>query len=279
MKPLLWCLPLCLLAGCALSGEHSASVDAPAPEETVSEPLARVDATRKLLDNAGMEELARTDPIAFLEETIQRYDREVHGYYVTLVKQERIGGKLNPTERVASSFREKPFSVLMDWKEGIDQVSKVLYVEGENKGKLLAKPAGWRSFVGIVSRDPKSADALKTSRFPITEFGLKKGALSALADWKTARKRSDLKVIFGGVKRLPELDKRPCWEMKRVNYPEPEYDGITQSTFYFDTENWLMTGSVLNGEGGRLIATYYFRDVRLNPEFPADTFTREALRK
>jgi hypothetical protein len=27
------------------------------------------------------------------------------------------------------------------------------------------------------------------------------------------------------------------------------------------------------------IATYYFRDLRLNPDFPPDTFTREGLKK
>ncbi len=291
MRHLLSCLPLCLLAGCAVGPEHPAPADSPVrPVATSNESDQAVksnrpnrepkaDSTHKPLDNAGMVELARTRPIAFLEETIRRYDRDVQGYTVTLIKSERIASKINPEERIECRFREKPFSVLMDWKEGIGLARKTLYVEGENGGNLLAMPAGWRSIVGIQSRDTRSDDAMKTSRFPITEFGLKKGALSALAAWKKAAKRGGLKVIYGGVKRLPELNDRPCWEMKRVDYPEPEDDGITQATFYFDTENWLQIGSILRGEGGQFIASYYFRDVKLNPELEAETFTREALKK
>jgi hypothetical protein len=225
-----------------------------------------------------MVRLAKTDPVAFLEDTMLRYNREVRGYTCTLIKHERIHGKVLPREVIACSFREKPFSVLMDWREGVGLAKKTLYVEGENDGKLLAMPAGWRRIAGIQSRDVKSADAMKTSRFPITEFGLKKGAEAALTPWKMAKKRGDLKVVYGGVKRLPELNKRPCWEMKRVNYPEPEDDGVTEATFYFDTENWLMTGSILRGEDGKLIAEYYFKDVELNPDFGDDVFTRKSLK-
>ncbi len=66
--------------------------------------------------------------------------------------------------------------------------------------------------------------------------------------------------------------------MKRVGYREPEEDGITESTFYFDTETWLMTGSILRGEEGKLIATYYFTDIKLNPEFSEDQFARKSLK-
>ena len=88
----------------------------------------------------------------------------------------------------------------------------------------------------------------------------------------------DLKVVFGGEKRLKELDGRPCWEMKRIGYPKPEDDGIIESTWYFDKENWLQIGSILKGENDRLIATYYFRDLELNPEFAQDTFTKASLK-
>jgi hypothetical protein len=235
---------------------------------------------RRPLDNAGMEELARTNPIAFLEESLKRYDREVRGYRVTLLKQEFLEGRLQPVERIEASFREKPFSVLMEWKEGMRLARKTLYVQGQNKGKLLALPAckviGW--LAGIQSRDPDSAAARKSSRYPITEFGIKAGSENALGWWKKAQKRGELKVVFGGEKRLAELNDRPCWEVKRIDYTKPEVDGIIEATYYFDKENWLQIGSILKGENDRLIATYYFRDLVLNPEFAEDTFTRASLK-
>jgi hypothetical protein len=100
---------------------------------------------------------------------------------------------------------------------------------------------------------------------------------STLEAWEKAHKRGDLKVLFNGVKRLEELNDRPCWELQRVGYPRPERDGILGETFYFDRENWLQVGSVLLGEDDRLIARYYFRDLELNPDFPPGTFTRAAL--
>ena len=48
---------------------------------------------------------------------------------------------------------------------------------------------------------------------------------------------------------------------------------------YIDKENWLQVGNVLKGEEGRLIGEYFFRDLKLNPDFPPDTFTREALKR
>src|SRR5262245_21054414 len=123
MRHLLWCLPLWAAVGCSFGPEPPAR-SSPSPDETAATPTHRpagIDAeekpapkknqARKPLDNAAMERLARTDPIAFIEQSIQRYDREVRGYNVTLVKRERIAGTLQPTEQVESIFREKPFSV------------------------------------------------------------------------------------------------------------------------------------------------------------------------
>ena len=62
--------------------------------------------------------LAETDPVAFLEGCLRRYDREIKGYHCILHKQERLDGTLQPSEEIACDFREEPFSVLMDWKRG-----------------------------------------------------------------------------------------------------------------------------------------------------------------
>jgi hypothetical protein len=236
------------------------------------------DKTRRL-DNEDMVKLAKTDPIAFLEESIKRCDREVKGYTAQLVKRERTASGLNPQERIKIFFREKPFSVRMDWIAGKDLASKTLFVKGENDDKLVAMPKGLLSIAGLQTIDPTDKRALRRSRMPITEFGIKLGTQSAMKAWKAAKKRGDLKVVYGGLKRPAELGKRECWEVKRVGYLKPEDDGITEVTFYFDTENWLQIGSILKGEDDKLIAYYYFRDLRLNPDFDEGTFTTDALKK
>lgn len=226
---------------------------------------------------ADMDGLARDEPILFLERCLARYDREVRGYCAELVKQERLAGKLGPVEHVEVVFRETPFSVRMDWTQGVGLAARLAYVQGCNADQLLVRGAGWRALAGVLARDPLSDDARQSSRYPITEFGIKAGSLSTLASWRAARKHGALDIRYGGVKCLPELHGRPCWELRRVGYRLPEVDGITGATFYFDTETWLQTGSVLTGADGRLIARYYFRDVVLNPEIGEAVFTREGL--
>jgi hypothetical protein len=194
-----------------------------------------------------------------------------------LLKHERVRGKLRDPEEIAVAFRERPFSVRMDWRKGATRAARTLFVDGEDGNQLLVLGAGWRRIAGVVQRDPHGKDALDEARYPITEFGIKIGTLHALKAWEVARNRGDLEVVYHGTRRVKELDGRVCWVLKR-KAKEPEDDGIIRSTFFFDKENWLLVGSILDGEDS-LIASYYFRDLQLNPDFPTDTFTREGLKK
>src|SRR5262249_24522361 len=63
-------------------------------------------------DNATMRQLAAKDPIAFLENCVHRYNRDVQSYRLKFHKKERIGGRLNDAEEIDVCFRDKPHSVL-----------------------------------------------------------------------------------------------------------------------------------------------------------------------
>jgi hypothetical protein len=270
MKRALICLPFCLLC-------TSDSSSVAAPQSATFRDVA--DSGSPLPSEAEMERLAKNDPIAFMKECIRRYDREVQGYTATLRKQERHEGQLQRSEVLDVAFREKPFSVFLRWKEGERRAAAVLYVKGENRDQLLVRPAGFRAVAGIVARDPKGEDAKQAGRYPLTEFGIKIGMQRTLASWESAKKDNRLHVQYLGVKKIKELGDRPCWVLRRTRYAAPEVDGITEATFYIDQESWLQVGTVLKGEEGKLIGEYFFRDVKLNPDFPTDTFTRDALKR
>jgi hypothetical protein len=271
MRRLLLSLPLCFLP--ATDGALRSAPPSP------PEPKAAGD-NAPLPDAAALERLARTDPIAFMRACLRRYDRDVKGYRCTFVKQERLGGKLQRSEVVDVSFREDPFSVLFDWREGARLASRVLYVKGQNNDQLLVKPAGWRGrLVSSVSRDPEGADAKESSRYPMTQFGLKKGLERALAAWGAAEKEGSLKYDYRGKRKVAELGDRVCFVLHRGGYRVPEEDGITEATLYFDAENWTQVGSTLKGAEGQLIGEYWFRDIRFNPDFSDDTFTAAGLKK
>jgi hypothetical protein len=268
---LLVSLPLCLL----VAPGYPARDGLLPPPPTVKD---LKDEGGDLPDARKMERLAKEDPLQFLEACIRRYDREVKGYEATLIKQERVKGKLLPREEIRVWFRDKPFSTLMKWPKDPRPAQATLYVKGENGDLMLALPTGLAALTGPISIDPKGTLAMQTARYPITESDMKAGMVSSRAYWIAARDKKALHVEYLGVKKIFELGDRPCYVLKRKPYARPEADGITEAVFYFDQETWMQTGSILKNAEGELIGEYFFRDVKLNPKFPKDLFTKKSLK-
>lgn len=185
MHRILICLPLCLCM---------ASDRAEVPTGAVKPTLARANLIKDdgsvLPNGADIEKLARTNPMAFFEICLRRYAREIKGYTCIMQKQERLDGKVNPKEIIEAHFKEQPHSVVFNWIEGSRLAERALYVEGENEGKMLARPKGVaaRLIAGdVVARDPDSPDARKSGRYSLKDFGVKKAMERSLATWKTAQ--------------------------------------------------------------------------------------------
>lgn len=270
MRRAIVCLPFCLL--CTSDSTSMVVVTAPAYRDVADNGSA-------LPSETEMERLAQNDPLSFLQECIRRYDREVQGYTTTLRKQERLEGQLQRSEEIEAAFREKPFSVLLRWKEGAKRAAAVLYVKGENRDQLLVRPAGLLSVVGIVARDPKGEEAKSAGRYPLTEFGIKIGMQRLLASWEQAKKDDAFHVELLGAQKIREAGDRYCWVLRRTRYAAPTAEGVTESILFFDKETWLQVGTLLKDEGGNVIGEYFFRDIKINPDLPDDTFSRAALKR
>jgi hypothetical protein len=275
MRRLLILLPICLLLAPEVPPRSAA------PSGT--QPEAPPDTGSNLPDEQALAHLARTDPIAFLQCCLKRYQREVRGYHGILEKQERLHGTLYPPERVEVWFQEEPFRVRLDWHQGARQVLKSLYAEGENHNRVLVRATGpilsRLPVPVVVERDPDSPDARRAGRVPLTEFGIKWGSLHTLGPWQRALRRHALHLKYLGEQRVPELAGRVCHVFHRTRYEQPEDDGICDSTVYIDRETWLQVGAVVKDASGQLIASYFFHDIQINPDFPPDTFTRQGLLK
>jgi hypothetical protein len=224
-----------------------------------------------------------SDPLVFMEECVKRYDKEIQSYTTTLEKRERVAGTLRPREVVEAAFREKPFSVFMKWRVGGSRAHSVLWVEGENDGKMLARPPGILGIL-IVKKALDAPDVKSSGRYGIDEFGLQKGTERTLSAWKAAAKRKALTVVYEGIFQVKQAGDRHCYKLHRKDFPHPEEDEINDVVIYIDTETWLQVGSVLKrdvkpGEDGKLVGEYFFRDVRVNPTFSADQFTVAALKR
>src|SRR5262245_53781165 len=113
------------------------------------------------------------DPVGnILAEARASFGR-VNDYMGTLVKQERVGGQLQPEQFITLRVRQQPFSVFLKW-QGPKQFDgqEAAFVFGKNNNKMRAKAAGLAGVVGPLSLDPTDPRALKQSRHAITETGL-----------------------------------------------------------------------------------------------------------
>src|SRR5207244_1422407 len=106
---------------------------APAYPETVTDEGPFLPESPLAAASAEEEPLPVADPVAFLEKCLERFDQEgIQGYSCVMHKQERIDGKLQPSEDVELFVRTQPYSVLMRWLHGQRKADSALYVEGEN---------------------------------------------------------------------------------------------------------------------------------------------------
>jgi hypothetical protein len=227
-----------------------------------------------------LENLLHNQPLAFLEMSLERYEEEVQGYTCTMLKRERIRGKLHPPtgyEKVEAHFREEPFSVLMNWKENAQQAQKVLYVEGENNGKMLVRPTGFLLSALVVSRDVNGPDARDAGHYTPDQFGVYLAMQRSVNAMRAAQARGKLHVRYEGVVTLAEVGDRPCYKFVRTPYEPPEQQGVNHLTLYIDRDTWLQVGSTLKDEAGQLIGEYFFRDIELNPRFAPSQFQRGAI--
>ena len=90
--------------------------------------------------------------------------------------------------------------------------------------------------------------------------------------------RDELNIEYLGIQRPAECDERPCHVLRRPRYPRPEEDGISDLTIWIDAETRQQVRSVMFDSRGKLLGSYTFSDIRINPEWPANTFKRASLK-
>jgi len=121
---------------------------------------------------AGTHPLAPALEIA--QKGLESIRANIKDYSCTVVKRERIDGKLGEHEYMFAKIRQQPFSVYLFFL-GPDSVKgqEVIYVDGRNDGNMLAHAgSGVKALVGTVSLKPQSMLAMSGQRYPITELGV-----------------------------------------------------------------------------------------------------------
>jgi len=95
-------------------------------------------------------------------------------YSATLVKRERVDGKVNDYDHMFVKVRHKPFSVYMYFLAPAKiKGQEVIFVEGENNGNMWAHTVGIKDkMFGKVLIKPDGPIAMSGQRYPLTELGI-----------------------------------------------------------------------------------------------------------
>jgi hypothetical protein len=178
-RAVLFALPVvglaCLVAHCRAQAPRLS-------RDQLEEPILRV---ARAPAEQPPEAQPRQHPLApVIQMAVEGLDefRAVQDYSATLVKRERIDGKLMPHEYIFTKIRHEqkegdrvvvPFSVYMYFLAP-DNVKgrEVIWVRGHNGGKLIGHEEG--PIMGLVTAylDPTSDLAMRGNRYPITEVGI-----------------------------------------------------------------------------------------------------------
>jgi hypothetical protein len=167
------------------------------------------------------------DPsIDFARDGLARFREEVRDYTGMMVKRERVNGKLMETEFIKFKIRNPreingkkvPFSIYMRFlKPAAARGREVIWIEGENKGKLIAHDNP-NTVLGkiTVKLDPNGNMAMKGNRYPIYDAGIEK-LISKLIE-KGSRDRAAGHCLVTESDSA-KINKRPC-SMIQVVHPE-----------------------------------------------------------
>lgn len=120
----------------------------------------------------------------------------VKDYTGTFHKQELVGRTMI-NNQIEIKVREAPFSVYLKFIKP-EEGREVVYVQGQNDGRMLAHGIGVEKVVGTLKMEPTSKRAMEESRYPITMIGIRRMLDTLIEQWE-----GELKLTGATVKVFP----------------------------------------------------------------------------
>lgn len=219
---------------CLAAGAYAAE---PGTAEGLKEPVFRV---AKAGEEANIPPAAPSHPLdealEMARETLNRVQTQIDDYTARIVKRERIRGELGQIEHMDAKIRNRkvvdgkikvPLSAYLNFvsPESI-KGREVVWVEGQNNGKLRAHEGGFKGkLLPTVWLDPDGALAMNGQLHPIYDIGIE-NLVAKLIERGTKEKQvgnpAECEVNF-----VPnaKINSRPCTVLV-VGHPvqRPHYE-------------------------------------------------------
>jgi hypothetical protein len=216
--------------------------------------------------------LLSADPLAFLKQARNDYDRRVRDYVCRFTKQERVAGVVGPLQVADVKFREGPFSVFLHILQNADKARRVLYVkdalvrEGAQYCTIEPEGAIARLLVPSVERPIDGPEARRASRKTVADFGFARSLdlIIQYADIAARKGLHPLQYLGPGT-----IDGRPTYVLERrlpVESPADTSWPDALLVLHLDQE-WLVPVSCTaysDPEGRVLLGEYVYTNVSFN---------------
>ena len=164
--------------------------------------------------------------LAFSKEALAAMRGNVYDYTARMAKRERIKGTLSKMSymdikircpRVTPQGQQTPFSIYMKFLQPRDASGReVLWIDGQNKGNLLAHQPGVVIGMKTFELPPTGMMAMQGQRYPIYEAGLENLIVKLIEKASRDRAAGMCNVTYrDGLK----MNDRPC-SLIEVMHPE-----------------------------------------------------------
>lgn len=199
--------------------------------------------------------------------------QKLSDYQYTFTAREMVRNQLSQ-QKMTMKIRQQPFSVYVKYIDP-HPGREVIYVEGENKGKLLVHEDGFKSLAGTLSFDPHSDQAMRENRYPITQAGMAFMLDAIIGMWQQEMNFGEAKLAY-----YPQakIDGSPC-KMYEVTHPVArDHFKFHKTRLYIDVKTALPVrveqyAFPQAGAEPQLVEEYTFSNLQTNLGMTANDFS------
>jgi hypothetical protein len=181
-------------------------------------------------------------------------------YQVKMSRRERVGGQLQPEEKIVLSIRREPRAVRLEWTEGSNKGREVIYSSRLDPAMIFVHQPAAALVMPSMKIPVDSPLVMKNSRHSIAEAGFD----SLLENVRHSRKAAEQNrsepgnLVYKGLETAPGLD-RPCHHFVRKS------DRGETWNVYVDAKSMLPRLVFAEDDHGQLLERYDYQSVRENP--------------
>jgi len=189
-----------------------------------------------------------------------------------LMRQERVGDRLQEPETIHWIQRVKPHSLHLTWTGVRLNGREVVYVAGANDDKVLVRLPGWLGRrAGTQKLSPTSSAVTSGSRYSITVVGYDALVKRIVENYDAAARRNTLAVVDYGIQK--DLNGCETHGFKVVlDHPGQQHGDYHTMIFWIDVTCGLPIRFVGIDKDGALLEDYLWLNLKINQGLTDEDF-------